>query len=43
MLELTAPVQATFDPHVGNAIFALVMALVAAVAAFALGLADRRR
>jgi len=38
-----APIGVTFDPHVGNAILALVMALVAAVAAWALGLPEEPR
>jgi uncharacterized membrane protein YccC len=40
------PDPLAFDPHVGNAILAIVIALVAAVFAFALGLPNnppRRR
>jgi len=40
------PIAIVFDPHVGNAIIALIIALVAAAFAFALGLPNnptRRR
>jgi len=36
-----APVREILDPHVGRAIFCLILALIAAVVAFALGLAER--
>lgn len=41
MTPEAAPVPKILDPHVGWAIFCLVLALIAAILAFALGLAER--
>jgi hypothetical protein len=38
-----ADARIVFDPHVGAAIFCLVLAVMAAVLAFALGLPDQRK
>jgi hypothetical protein len=41
MAPEAAPLREMLDPHVGWAIFCLVLALIAAIVAFALGLAER--
>lgn len=40
-MDPAGPVAVVFDPHVGNAIVAIVIALIAAVFAFALGLPNQ--
>ncbi|MGC2411752.1 MAG: hypothetical protein WA459_03520 [Stellaceae bacterium] len=42
MPEAGAPVDLVFDPHVANACVALLLALVAALFAYLLGLPDQR-
>ena len=41
MAPASPPSAEILDPHVGWAIFCLVLALIAAIFAFALGLAER--
>jgi hypothetical protein len=41
MTPATSPLREILDPHVGWAIFCLLLALIAAILAFALGLAER--
>ena len=43
MTPESAPVREILDPHVGWAIFCLVLALIAMIFAIALGLAERPR
>jgi hypothetical protein len=40
-MDPAGPVAVVFDPHVGNAIVAIVIALIAAAVAFALGLPNQ--